>query len=246
MNTIDIVSLALMTLLALIGVWHGLLRGIFRLIAWATAVIGAYLTNAYFAESVANSLGCSSFSATIVCLCVGFLIPFLLFLFIGHVINRAVSDTVVSKVDRILGALFGVVKAVLILFVLLTVMHVLPFGGVIKETRDTAVAYSLYKSTLETLGYSSDPIDLVDVAEKKATEFTKNMTDKAAEKASEVAKEAADKATEAAKEAAAKAVEEAKDAAKSAVSEATGASKEKATVGAPKEEAVTEAAKTQQ
>lgn len=220
MNTIDIVSLALMTLLALIGVWHGLLRGIFRLIAWATAVVGAYFTNAHFSSNVVESLGCSNFSATIVCLCIGFLVPFLLFLFVGHVVNRAVSDTVVSKVDRILGATFGVVKAVLILFVLLTVLHVLPFGGVIKETRDTAVAYSIYKSTLETLGYSSDPIDLVDVAEKKATELTKNITDKAAEKATEVASEAASKAADAAKDAANKAVEEAKDAAKAAVSEA--------------------------
>ncbi|MCQ2123604.1 MAG: CvpA family protein [Fibrobacter sp.] len=217
MNTIDIVSLALMTLLALIGVWHGLLRGIFRLIAWASAVIGAYLTNAHFANTVVENLGCSNFSATIVCLCIGFLVPFLLFLFIGHVINRAVSDTVVNKFDRILGALFGVVKAVLILFALLTIMHVLPFGGVIKETRDTAVAYKLYQSTLESLGYSSDPIDLVDVAEKKATEFTKNITDKAAEKASEVASEAASRAATAAKDAADKALEEAKDAAKAAV-----------------------------
>lgn len=212
MNTIDIVSLVLILLLALIGVWHGLLRGIFRLIAWASAVVGAYFANAYFATTVEESLGCSNFSAMIVCLCTGFIIPFLLFLFIGHVVNRAVSDTIVSKLDRILGATFGMVKAVLILFVLLTIMHVLPFGGVIKETRDTAVAYKLYQSTLESLGYSSDPIDLVDVAEKKASEFTKNIADKASEKATEVASDVADKATEAAKEAA-------KTAAKTAVSE---------------------------
>lgn len=219
MNTIDIVCLVLITLLALFGVWHGLLRGIFRLIAWATAVFGAYLANTYFASSVAESLSCSNFSATIVCLCTGFLIPFLLFLFIGHVVNRAVSDTIVSKLDRILGALFGVVKAVLILSVLMTIMHVLPFGGVVKETRDDAVAYGVYKKVLEAMGMSSEPIDLVDVAEKKASEITKNITDKATEKASEVAKDAADKATEAAKEAASKAVSEAMDAAKNAVSD---------------------------
>lgn len=187
------------------------------MIAWATAVFGAYLANSLFADSVVENLGCSSFSATIVCLCAGFLVPFLLFLFIGHVVNRAVSDTIVSKLDRILGALFGVVKAVLILSVLLTIMHVLPFGGVIKETRDSAVSYGLYKNGLEAMGISSEPIDLVDVAEKKASEITKKVTDKATEKATEVAKDAADKATEAAKEAASKAVDEAKDAAKAAV-----------------------------
>lgn len=220
MNTIDIVSLAFIALLVLIGIWHGLFRGIFRLLAWAAAIVGAYFANKMFAASVMDNLGCSEFSASIVCFCIGFLIPFLFLLFAGHVVNKVISDTVVSKVDRILGALFGVVKAVMIIFVILSIMHVLPFGGVIQETRDTAVAYSLYKSTLETLGYSSDPIDLVDVAEKKASEITKTMTDKAAEKASEVAKEAADKATEAAKEAVNKAATEAKEAAKAAVTEA--------------------------
>ncbi len=221
MNTIDIVCLAFITLMILIGVWHGLFRGIFRLLAWAAAIAGAYFANKLFAVSVADSLSCSGFSASLICLCVGFLIPFLALLFAGHVGNKFISDTIVSKVDRILGAIFGAIKAVMIIFVVLTVMHVLPFGGVIKETRDTAVAYSLYKGTLETLGYSSDPIDLVDVAEKKATEITKTMTDKAAEKASEVAKEAADKATEAAKEAVSKAADEAKEAAKTAVGQAS-------------------------
>lgn len=203
-----------MGILLLLGLWHGLLRGLFRLLAWAAALAGAYFANNLFAATVADSLGCSGFSATIVCVCIGFLIPFLLFLFISHIINKSISETVVGKVDRILGAFFGVVKALMICFVLLSIMHVLPFGGIIKETRDTAVAYDIYKSSLETLGYSSEPVDLVDAAEKKASEVAKNMADKAAEKATEVAKEATDKAAEAAKEAVA-------DAAKKAIQSVT-------------------------
>lgn len=225
MNTIDIVSLVIIGILVLVGLWHGLFRGIFRLLAWAAAIAGAYFANKMFAVSVMDALDCSEFSSTLICLCIGFLIPFLVLLFAGHIVNKVISDTIVSRLDRILGAIFGVVKAVLIIFVLLTILHVMPFGGVLQETRDTSVSYSLYKGSLEIMGFSSEPIDLVDAAEKKASEMTKNMTDKAADKAKDVAENAAEKATEVAKDAANKAVETAKDvaadAAKEAVAKAT-------------------------
>ena len=111
-----------------------------------------------------------------------------------------------GKADRVLGGIFGVIKALLICFVLLTILHLFPFGGIIPETRDNAFAYSAYKATIEMMGYSSAPVDILDVAEKKASEVVKNATDKAAEKAaekaSEVVKEATDKAVDAAKGAA--------------------------------------------
>ena len=125
-----------------------------------------------------------------------------------------------GKADRILGGIFGFIKALLICFVLLTILHLFPFGGIIPETRDNAFAYSAYKATIEMMGYSSEPVDLLDVAEKKASEVVKNATDKAAEKASEAAKEAADKATDAAKEAAKEAADKAVDAAKDAAENA--------------------------
>lgn len=208
MNTIDIVSLVFILILVLVGLWHGLLRGIFRLAAWAAAIAGAYFANKFFAETVVG-FGFSEFSSSIVCICAGFLIPFLALLFVSHMINKAVSDTVVGKVDRVLGGVFGIVKAILILFVLLSILHVFPFGGIVKDTRDDSVSYSLYKSTLECLGYSSEPVDLVGAAERKASEFTENLVNKASEKAEEVAKETVDKAAEAAKDAAKNAAVEA-------------------------------------
>jgi membrane protein required for colicin V production len=135
-------------------------------------------------------------------------------------VNKAITGTVAGRADRILGGIFGIIKAILICFVLLTILHILPFGGVVEETRNDAVAYAAYKGTLETMGYSSDPIDLVGVAERKATEFTKNMANKAAEKTNEAVKEATEKATEAAKEAAKEATDKAVDAAKEAAKEA--------------------------
>jgi membrane protein required for colicin V production len=108
----------------------------------------------------------------------------------------------------------------LICFVLLSILHLLPFGGIIPETRDNAFAYDAYKGTLELMGYSSEPVDLLDVAEKKASEIVNNAADKAAEKAAEAAKEASDKVVDAAKDAAKDAADKAVDAAKGAVSNA--------------------------
>lgn len=220
MNTIDIVCLVLTLFIVLLGVWHGLFRGIFRLLAWVMAIVGAYFANDLLSDFVSETFNFSGFSTTLACLCIGFLVPFLGISFIGHLINKAISDTAISKVDRILGGVFGLVKAALICFVLLSILHVMPFGDTIKETRDEAQTYALYKSALESMGYSSDPIDLVGVAEKKASELGKNIADKASEKAAEVANDAADKATEVAKDAAVKAAEKAQRAANEATQKA--------------------------
>lgn len=217
MNSIDIVCLIIILFFTLIGVWHGFLRGIFRLLAWALGIAGAYFVNSHFASTISESLQTSSFSTTLVCICLGFLIPFLSLLFISHIVNKAITGTVAGKADRILGGVFGVIKALLICFVLLTILHILPFGGVVQETRDDAIAYSAYKGTLETMGYSSEPLDLVGVAERKATEFTKNMANKATEKAAEVAKE---KVNEAIQEASEKAADAAKESVQKALDSA--------------------------
>ena len=164
------------------------------------------------------------------------MVPFLGFLFISHVINKSISGTAAGKADRILGGVFGAIKAILICFVILTILHILPFGGVLHEKRDNALAYSTYKCALKLFGYSTEPVDLVGVAERKASEFTKSLTDRAAEKANEVAKEATEKATEAAKdaikEATDKAAESAKEAAKDAIEKAAETASEKASTAA--------------
>ena len=206
MNTIDIVCLVIILFFTLIGIWHGFLRGIFRLLAWAAAIAGAYLANSMLSESISDILETSPFSTALVCICIGFIVPFLTLLFVSHMVNKAITGSVAGRADRVLGGVFGVIKAILICFVVLTVLHLFPFGGVVQETRNDAVAYSAYKGVLESMGYSSEPLDLVGVAERKASEFTKNMANKATEKAAEAAKE---KVNDAIKEASEKAAKEA-------------------------------------
>lgn len=218
MNTLDLISLIFILFLTILGIWHGFLRGIFRLMAWVAAIVGAYYANDILSHFFRESFGFSEFSTTIVCIAIGFLIPFLLLLFIGHTLKNAIADTSFGTIDRVLGGVLGAIKGFVVWFAVFSILHIMPFGESLIATRDGAWSYSVYKSTLEAMGFSSEPIDLVDVAEKKAADITKNVVEKASEKATEAAKEvtkeavekAAETAKDAAKEAASKAVSEAK------------------------------------
>ena len=226
MNAIDIICLVIILFLMLLGLWQGFFRGIFRLVAWAGGIVGAYFACDLLSDFISSTLQASAFSTKLVCMCIGFLVPFLLFLFIGRLLNHLSEGTTVGRVDRILGGIFGVIKALLICFVLLTILHLFPFGGIIPETRDTAFAYDAYKGTLELMGYSSQPVNLLEVAEQKASEITKSITDKAAEKTNEVVSDVADKAAEKATEVVKESVKDAVDSLKNAAKDAKEAAKE--------------------
>ena len=193
---IDIVCSIVVIVLALLGLWRGFLKSIFRLCAWIAALVGAYFATSVIGDFIASNLETSGLTVKIICICLGFLIPFLLFTFIGHILNNAVKDSAISGVNRILGAVFGVVKALIICFIFLTVIHFIPASEDLKNARDNSVSYSAYKWSLEFMGYSSEEVDIIDMAEKKASE----MADSAVEATKEAVEEQTTKAVEAVKE----------------------------------------------
>ena len=204
MNWIDIFSLVCILILTAIGIYRGFLKGLFRLIAWAASIIGAYMSQDILAGVISRNLEISGFTVTLVCICLGFLIPFITLFAIGHFVEKSIEDTSIGKVNRIFGGIIGAFKGWLICCILLTILHILPITGNLKETRNEAIAYSLYKFNIELIGFSSEEVDLVAIAERKASEISKEIADKAVEKAKETTEEVADKA----KEAATKAVKE--------------------------------------
>jgi membrane protein required for colicin V production len=229
---IDIVCCVIIAIFALLGLWHGLLKSIFKLVAWVAGLLGAYFATDVIGDFVASNLDISGFTVKIICICVGFLVPFLLFSFIGHIVNNAVKDSAISGANRLLGALFGIAKALIICFLFLSVIHLIPASGDLKEARNNALSYSAYRWSLETMGISSEEVDIIDMAEKKATEMADSAVDAAKEAAEKEAEKAVENAKKAAKDAAVKAVENTTDAAKSAAGKvtdkATGTTKETA------------------
>lgn len=237
---IDIVCLVCIVLFALIGLWRGFLKSIFRLCAWIGGILGAYFSQDLIGGLVASNLEMSGFTVTLVCICVGFLVPFLLLSFVGHFLNKMVSGSVVSGINRILGGVLGIVKALILCFLFLTVMHLLPVSGDLRENRNNALSYAAYKWSLEVMGFSSEEVDLKGMAEEKVDKLTQDITDKAIEKvkeesaaAAEKAKEEAAKAVDKVKEDAAGAVESAKEKATEAKNKATDAIQKKAAPSIP-------------
>jgi len=216
MNWISIFCLVCVLVFTLIGLWRGFLKDLFRLFAWAAALAGAYFAQDLLAETISTNLEISGFMVSLVCICLGFLVPFITLFMIGHFVQKAVADSPVGKVNRVLGGLLGACKGWVICFIFLSILHILPVSGGLKDTRNEANAYRLYKFNLELLGFSSEEPDLIGMAEQKATELSKEITDKAVEKVKESTAEAAEQAKEAAEKAAKDAVDNAKNAAKDA------------------------------
>lgn len=201
MNWIDITCLALSLFFGLIGLCRGLLVSVFRLCAWIIALFGALFAKDFIGDFIAKNMALGSFSVNLVCACVGFLVPFLFVTFLGHIFNRFITSTILSKANRLLGGLFGFLKGVIICGVALAILHIIPVSGNFKELRNDAVAYAGFKSCLEAIGYSTDEVDLRNVAEKKASQLTTVITGKAVEKAKETAVQLADSTKKAVQEA---------------------------------------------
>ena len=237
---IDIVCCVIIVLLALLGLWRGFLKSIFKLCAWIAALLGAYFATGFIGDFIASNLEINGLTVKIICICIGFLVPFLLFSFIGHILNNAVKDSAISGVNRILGAVFGVAKALIICFLFLSVIHLIPASGDLKQARNDAISYSAYKWSLEVMGFSSEEIDIIDMAEKKATEMADSAVEASKEAVEKEAAKAVDNAKQAAKDAAIKAVEGTTDVAKDAVEKTS----DKATGAAEKVKDVKDSAQT--
>ena len=197
MNWIDIFCLVCILILTLIGIWRGFLKDLFRLIAWAAALAGAYFAQDLLADIIATNLEITGFTVRLVCICIGFLVPFILLFMIGHFVQKSIANTSAGKLNRILGGILGACKAWVICFIFLSILHILPVSGDLKETRNNATAYNFYKFNLELFGFSSEEPDLLGIAEKKATEFSKEITDKAVEKVKGTTTQAAEQAKDA-------------------------------------------------
>lgn len=231
MNWIDIFTIVCMLVLAAVGIWRGFLKGLIRLLAWAAAIAGAYFAQDLLAETISTNLNISGFAVKLVCICIGFIVPFLTLFFIGHFVRKSIESTALGKADRILGGILGLCKGWLISFILLTILHILPVTGSLKDARNEALAYSFYKFNIELLGFSSEEVDIVGMAEKKASELSKEITDKAVEKVKESTAQAAEQAKDAAIKAAKDAVAENADKLKEKVSDAAKAVTDTAKAG---------------
>lgn len=126
-GALDWILLALAVASLLIGAWRGLVFEVFSLLAW----IAAFVVAQWFAGAVAGWLPMGHASES-VRYGAGFVLVFLVTIFACHFVAALVKklvDTVgLRPVDRVLGALFGVVRAGVLVVVLGVVAQLTPLG----------------------------------------------------------------------------------------------------------------------
>lgn len=123
--TLDWVFLAVLLMSLFIGLWRGLVYEVISLATW----LAAFVLAQWFAADVARLLPMSG-AGEGVRYAAGFVVTFILALFAGGMVALFVKKLVtvvgLAPIDRILGAVFGVVRGLVVLLAIAVVVAMTP------------------------------------------------------------------------------------------------------------------------
>lgn len=123
MTGFDVAVIVVVALSALLGLWRGVIREVFALAAWLLALVSMFL----FGEQLGRVLPLAAMThdapwlRSLIGYALVFVGVFVLVSVIGYVVSRLVKAIGLSFVDRALGAVFGVIRGVLIVVLLVFV-----------------------------------------------------------------------------------------------------------------------------
>lgn len=117
MTVFDYVALAVVAVSLLIGVWRGVVSEILAFVAWVTALVAGRTWAASVGDVVAAEMAEALWRQVVgfVAVFVGVLILFALARWLVRLFLKAVG---LAPLDRVLGAVFGVARGVLVVWVL--------------------------------------------------------------------------------------------------------------------------------
>jgi membrane protein required for colicin V production len=125
MLTLDWIFLAIVGFSMVLGLWRGLVFEVLSVISW----IAAFVLAQWFAPDVAQWLPMAG-ATEVVRYAAGFLLVFVAVVFTGglvaFVLKKLVAAVGLSPADRMLGAVFGAVRGVLLLLVIAVVAGMTP------------------------------------------------------------------------------------------------------------------------
>ena len=125
MVALDWIFLAILLLSLLIGAWRGLIYEVFSLATW----VAAFLLAQWFAPAAAQYLPMAGSSETIR-YAAGFVLVFIGAVFSGSIltwlISRLFRAAGLRPADRVLGAVFGVMRGVMVLLAVAVMISMTP------------------------------------------------------------------------------------------------------------------------
>ncbi len=125
MSILDGCFIAILVISSLIGAWRGLIFEVLSLVSW----LAAFVLAQWFAPAVGQWLPIHS-SSEVLRYGLGFVLVFVATVFAGSliafVVKKLVSAIGLQPADRMLGALFGVVRGCVVLLAITVVMCMTP------------------------------------------------------------------------------------------------------------------------
>jgi membrane protein required for colicin V production len=122
MSSTDWILIALLTASMLVGAWRGLVYEVLSVIGW----IAAFLLAQWFAPDVAEKLPMQSSGETLR-YAAAFVLVFIVSVFaaglLSALMKKLISAVGLRPVDRILGAVFGIFRGLILLLALSVVVH---------------------------------------------------------------------------------------------------------------------------
>jgi membrane protein required for colicin V production len=122
MSSTDWILIALLTASMLVGAWRGLVYEVLSVIGW----IAAFLLAQWFAPDVAEKLPMQSSGETLR-YAAAFVLVFIASVFaaglLSALMKKLISAVGLRPVDRILGAVFGIFRGLILLLALSVVVH---------------------------------------------------------------------------------------------------------------------------
>lgn len=126
MPALDWIFLAVLLTSLLLGVWRGLVYEVLSLLSWVAAFVAAQ----WFAPTVASSLPMSG-ATEMIRYATAFVLVFIAVVFavglMAWLVKKLIASVGLSPVDRLLGAIFGVARGLIIVLAVTVVVEMMPF-----------------------------------------------------------------------------------------------------------------------
>lgn len=184
MITIDIICLFIVGVLLLQGIWYGFVKGLLFILGWVAAGAGAYFSYSVFGDSLEYLFSISGTTSRILSIFLGFIIPFLLFSFLGRFLHGIIKGSILGLPNRILGALLGLMKAVILCSIVMTIVHLVPLSGSWEEGRANSIAYKVYLKELKFFNFDTKRPDIKGIVQEGVDTIESELKE-SAEKATE-------------------------------------------------------------
>ena len=160
MTAFDYAMLTVVLISVAISIWRGLVREVVSLLSWLAAIWAAFHYTVPFADNILPSVITNPSARYATALLVIFIGTVLLLELIGVLVAKLMHAAGLAFVDRLLGAVFGAARGILLVWILVMV------AGLTSLPREPWWQDSIFAAPLQTSVLAARPLLPLEVAKR--------------------------------------------------------------------------------